>query len=217
MLEPHIENVTILVDDRERPSGVVEELEKLSGVLVRIEHLAVGDYNIDGAVLVERKSAKDFAQSLMDGRLFSQAKQMADSLVRTAYILEGSSADWLGLGVSRESIQGALVTLMLIFDIPVFRSSGPVESARLIFYIGSQLAHLRDPEHVPYRQAKTKRKKSRQLRVLQGLPGIGRDRAKGLLERFKTVRACFSAPAVELMEVEGIGPKTAAAIDHVIN
>jgi ERCC4-type nuclease len=44
MLEPHIENVTILVDDWERPSGVVEELEKLSGVLVRIEHLAVGDY-----------------------------------------------------------------------------------------------------------------------------------------------------------------------------
>ena len=142
---------------------------------------------------------------------------MADSLVRTAYILEGSGTDWLGLGVSREAIQGALVTLMLIFDIPVFRSSGPPESPRLIFYIGSQLARLRDPEHVPYRQAKTKRKKSRQLRVLQGLPGIGPDRAKGLLERFKTVHACFSASTVELMEVEGLGPKTAAAIDHVVN
>jgi DNA uptake protein ComE-like DNA-binding protein len=31
------------------------------------------------------------------------------------------------------------------------------------------------------------------------------------------VRTCFSASATELMEVEGIGPKTAAAIDHVIN
>jgi ERCC4-type nuclease len=217
MLNAPIENVLILVDDRERPSGVAEELEKLSGVLVRIEHLAVGDYNIDGSVLIERKSAKDFAQSLTDGRLFIQAKQMADSLLRTAYILEGSSADWFGLGVSRESIQGALVTLMLIFDIPVFRSSGPSESARLIFYIGSQLARLCDPEHVPYRQAKAKRKKSRQLRVLQGLPGVGPDRAKGLLQRFKTVRACFSASTTELMEVDGIGPKTAAAIDHVIN
>jgi ERCC4-type nuclease len=217
MLSPHVENVLILVDDRERPSGVAEELEKLSGVLVGIEHLAVGDYNIDGSALIERKSAKDFAQSLTDGRLFIQAKQMADSLLRTAYILEGSSADWFGLGVSRESIQGALVTLMLIFDIPVFRSSGPSESARLIFYIGSQLARLRDPEHVPYRQAKAKRKKSRQLRVLQGLPGVGPDRAKGLLQRFKTVRACFSASTTELMEVDGIGPKTAAVIDHVIN
>src|SRR6516164_10772196 len=207
MLDPQIENVTILVDDRERPSGVAEELEKLSGVLVRIEHLAVGDYNIDGSVLIERKSAKDFAHSSMDGRLFIQAKQMADSPIRTAYVLEGSSADWFGLGVSQESIQGALVTLMLVFDIPVFRSSGPAESARLIFYIGSQLARLRDPEHVHYRQAKAKRKKSRQLRVLQGLPGVGPDRAKGLLQRFKTVRACFSASTTDLMEVYGIGPK----------
>jgi ERCC4-type nuclease len=84
MLNPSIENVLILVDDRERPSGVAEELEKLSGVLVRIEHLAVGDYHIDGTVLIERKSAKDFAQSLIDGRLFRQAKQMADSPLRTA-------------------------------------------------------------------------------------------------------------------------------------
>jgi DNA excision repair protein ERCC-4 len=217
MLDPRIENVLILVDDRERPSGVAEELEKLSGVVVRIEHLTVGDYNIDGAALIERKTATDFAQSLIDGRLFGQAKQMADSLLRTAYVLEGSSAEWLGLGVSREAMQGALVTLMLIFDIPVFRSSCPAESARLIFYIGSQLARLRDPEHVPYRPGKPKRKKSRQLRVLQGLPGVGPDRAKGLLERFKTVRACFSASTTELMEVEGIGHKTAAAIERVIN
>jgi ERCC4-type nuclease len=212
-----IENVLIQVDDRERPSGVAEELEKLNGVVVRIEHLAVADYNIDGAVLIERKTATDFAQSLIDGRLFSQARQMAGSPLRTAYILEGSSEEWLGLGVSREAMQGALVTLMLIFDIPVFRSSGAAESARLIFYIGSQLARLRDPAHVPYRQAKAKRKKGRQLRVLQGLPGVGPDRAKGLLERFRTVRACFSASTAELMEVQGIGPKTAAAIEHVIN
>src|SRR6516225_2001370 len=129
-MNPSIENVLILVDDRERPSGVAVELEKLSGAVVRIEHLAVGDYNIDGSVLVERKSARDFAQSLIDGCLFNQAKQMADSPLRTAYILEGSTAEWLGLGVSRESMQGALETPILIFDIPVFRSSGPTESAR---------------------------------------------------------------------------------------
>jgi DNA excision repair protein ERCC-4 len=206
-----------VVDDRERPSGIPEELEKLSGIVVKIEHLTAGDYCIDGAVLIERKTATDFAQSLIDGRLFGQAKLMTTKPLRAAYILEGSSAEWFGLGLSREAMQGALVTLMLIFDIPVFRSSDPVESARLILYIGSQLARLRDPEHVPYRQAKAKRKKSRQLRLLQGLPGVGPDRAKGLLERFKTVRACFSASASQLMEVEGIGAKTAAAIAQVID
>jgi DNA excision repair protein ERCC-4 len=105
---------------------------------------------------------------------------------------------------------------MLIFDIPVFRSSDPAESARIIFYIGSQLARLRDPGHTPYIAGKAKRKRSRQLRVLQSLPGIGPDRAKCSLEHFKTVRACFSASTAELMKVEGIGPKTAAAIAEVI-
>ena len=140
-------------------------------------------------MLIERKSAADFAQSLMDGRLFGQAVRMATSSLRPAYILEGSSAEWSGLGVSRESLQGALVTLMLIFDVPVFRSADPAESARLILYIGSQLVRLRDSEYVPYRQAKAKRKKTQQLRVLQSLPGVGPDRAKRLLERFGTVRA----------------------------
>jgi DNA excision repair protein ERCC-4 len=109
------------------------------------------------------------------------------------------------------------VTLMLIFDVPVFRSSDPAESARLIYYIGSQLVRLRDPGHVPYRQAKAKRKKTRQLRILQSLPGVGADRAKKLLERFGTVRACLTASPAELSEVEGIGSKTATAIDQVVS
>jgi DNA excision repair protein ERCC-4 len=212
-----IENVEIVVDDRERPSGVIEELEKTPAVVVKIDHLSVGDYCVDGAVLIERKTASDFAQSLIDGRLFGQAGRMSSSPLRPAYIIEGTSAEWAGLGVSREALQGALVTLMLIFDVPVLRSSGPAESARLIFYMGSQLVRLRDPGYAPYRQAKAKRKKTQQLRILQILPGVGADRAKKLLEHFKTVRACFTASPIELSEVEGIGSKTAEAIDQVIN
>jgi DNA excision repair protein ERCC-4 len=211
------ERIHVVVDDRERPSGVAPELEKLPGVTIKIEHLTLGDYCIDGAVLIERKTAADFAQSLIDGRLFGQAKRMVASSLRSAYIIEGKGAEWSALGVSREALQGALVTLMLVFDIPVFRSAAPAESARLMVYIGSQLMRLRDPNHLPYREAKAKRKKTRQLRILQSLPGIGPDRAKRLLERFGTVRACFDAPVEELLKVEGIGPKTAAAIDQVIS
>jgi DNA excision repair protein ERCC-4 len=211
------EKVQIVVDDRERPSGVIEELEKALAVVVKIEHLPLGDYCVDGAVLIERKTAADFAQSLIDGRLFGQAGRMSSSALRPVYIIEGTSAEWAELGLSREALQGALVTLMLIFDLPVFRSSDPAESARLIFYIGSQLVRLRDPGYAPYRQAKAKRKKTRQLRILQSLPGVGADRAKKLLERFTTVRACFTASPTELSEVEGIGSKTGEAIDQIIN
>ena len=217
MVSDAIEKVQVVVDDRERPSGVVAELEKLDGIIVKIEHLTVGDYCIDGAVLIERKTAVDFAQSLMDGRLFAQASRMAASRLRPAYIIEGNSAEWSHLGVSREALQGALITLMLIFDVPVLRSSAPAESARLMLYTGSQLVRLRHPDYLPYRQAKAKRKKTRQLRVLQSLPGVGSDRAKRLLEHFGTVRACFDASKTELLKVEGIGLKIAEAIDQVLN
>jgi Fanconi anemia group M protein len=130
------QTVQIVVDDRERPSGVLAELEKTGKAMVKVEHLSVGDYCVDGAVLIERKTAADFAQSLMDGRLFSQAGRMSSSPFRPAYIIEGTSTEWSGLGVSREALQGALVTLMLIFDVPVFRSVEPAETARLIYYIG---------------------------------------------------------------------------------
>ena len=66
------QTVEIVADDRERPSGVVDELEKAGKVIVKIEHLSVGDYCVDGAVLIERKTALDFAQSLMEGRLFTK-------------------------------------------------------------------------------------------------------------------------------------------------
>jgi DNA excision repair protein ERCC-4 len=211
------QTVEVVADDRERPSGVVAELEKSGKAIVKIEHLSVGDYCVDGAVLIERKTAADFAQSLMDGRLFSQAGRMSSSPFRPAYIIEGTNAEWAGLRVSREALQGALVTLMLIFDVPVFRSTDPAETARLICYIGSQLVRLRDPGYAPYRQAKAKRKKTRQLRILQSLPGVGADRAKKLLEHFRTVRACFTASPTELSEIKGIGSKTAAAIDQIVN
>ena len=216
-MQVSFERVQVVVDDRERPSGIAAELEKLEGTIVRIEHLAVGDYCIDGAVLIERKTARDFADSLIDGRLFGQAGRMTRSNLRPAYIVDGTSAEWCGLGVSQEALQGAMITLMLIFDVPVLRSSDPAESARLIFYTGSQLARLRNPGHAPYRCSKAKRKKGQQLRILQSLPGVGPDRAKHLLERFGTLRACFAASKAELMEVEGIGPKRAAAIDHLVN
>ena len=137
-----VESVQIVVDDRERPSGVVPELEKLERVLVKIEHLTVGDYCVDGAVLIERKTAADFAQSLIDGGLFRQASQMASSPLRPAYIIEGTSAEWCGLGVSREALQGALITLMILFDVPVFRSLDLAESARLIKKIYPAMASV---------------------------------------------------------------------------
>ncbi len=179
---------------------------------MRIGRLVVGDYRVEESVLIERKTTSDFAQSLVTGRLFEQAARMERSDLRPAYILEGQSADWTALGVRREALQGALITLMVIFDIPVLRAVDAAETARLILYAGQQLARLRDPHYTPSRQAKAKRKRTRQLRLLQSLPGVGSERARLLLDHFGSIRACFEAQMDELQKIDGIGPRTAQAI-----
>jgi DNA excision repair protein ERCC-4 len=211
------EKVQIVADDRERPSGVISELEKLDQTIVKIDRLSLGDYLVDDTILIERKSARDFAQSLIERRLFGQASRLVRTNLRPAYIIEGTSDGWSTLQVPRSALQGALITLSLIFDIPVFRSFNVGETARLIAYIGQQLVRLRDPNYAPYRHAKAKRRKARQLHILASLPGIGNDRAKRLLAHFGTVRACLDASQDQLQEVAGIGPKTAETIHSIVN
>lgn len=211
------ERIHVVADDRERPSGIPDLLADRADVDLRIERLPVGDYVVDDAVTVERKSAADFAQSIVDGRLFSQAARLAASRHRPAYIIVGQASDWATLGVPRHALQGALVTLMLVFDIPLFRAADADEAARLLLYIGQQLARLRDPNLATHRVAKVKRTSARRLRLLQNLPGVGPGRARALLEHFGSIRACLSADAGALEEIRGIGPSTARRIVETVN
>jgi DNA excision repair protein ERCC-4 len=134
----------VIADHRESKSGVGEYLAALPGVRLRWEKLWTGDYIIEEGAIFERKTASDFAASLIDQRLFSQAKRLADQPLRAAFIIEGSTDDWSMLGIRREALQGALITLALIFDLAVFRSLNPKETSQILIYAGHQFARRRE-------------------------------------------------------------------------
>ena len=67
--------VHIVVDDREQAGDVPAALAARGDAAVEVARLKVGDYHIERRVLVERKTAADFAASLIDGRLFRQASR----------------------------------------------------------------------------------------------------------------------------------------------
>jgi DNA excision repair protein ERCC-4 len=64
------------------------------------------------------------------------------------------------------------------------------------------------------RRPKGKRKK--QLFILQGLPGIGSERAARLLNEFGSVEAVITATSEELQSVEGIGENIAERIKWAV-
>ena len=78
----------ICVDSNEasKQQGIITYL-KLSGFNVDIKPLDVCDFVVSDRVGVERKDASDFLGSMKDGRLFNQARDMAEVYEKPVIIL----------------------------------------------------------------------------------------------------------------------------------
>ena len=208
--------IHIIADDRECKSEVIASLLQIEDVDVSIQRLSLGDYQIDNRLIVERKTLKDFMVSIIDGRLFKQMIRLANSNFKSVLILEGTVGDTVELGMTREALQGALITVSLILGIPVLRSRDPSETAKLMVYIGRQIESMA-MGGVQRHGYRPKNKRKRQLFILQGLPGVGPERANRLLERFTSIEGVISASCNELQAVDGIGKSVAEKIKWVVS
>ena len=210
-------SIQIIADDRESKSPVIEALRSQNGVEVTVQRLVLGDYLLDERLLFERKTLRDFAVSLKDGRLFEQGVRLAASPLQKAIILEGRASDLADSGMRREALQGALISLTLFLGIPLLRSADADESARLMLYAARQFDHI--ARQMPPRLFKGKRPKGKhktQLRILQSLPGIGPSAAHNLLEQFGSIEAVLTADEQALLAVAGIGAGRAKSIRWAI-
>ena len=131
-----------------------------------VVRLRTGDYLVDGSILIERKTVSDFALSIIDTRLFKQATRLNKSGYRPASLIEGSPAGLGSIGITRKSLQGALIFLTLIFNFPIFRSLDKQESARIPVCTAHQLRGKGLQDRV---NRKSKTRKARQLRILPDL------------------------------------------------
>jgi ERCC4-type nuclease len=202
---------SILIDDRESHAGVFDALRRDPQAAVRLQRLPVGDYLLDDNLLFERKTLVDLAASIKDGRLFRQGLQLASASARGVLILEGTSRDLARSRMRREAIQGALVTLTLSFGIPLLRSVNPEETAALMLLAARQ-GRARASGSLPRPGHRPRGKPRIQSRVLQGLPRIGPERAKRLIDHFGSVEGVIAARADELAAVPGIGKGIADGI-----
>ncbi len=207
--------VHVLVDHRERASGIVRYLREFGDVVITVKELPVGDYVVSDRVAIERKSAADFVQSIIDGRLFEQAAKLADHFAKPVIIVEGRDI-YTVRNVHPNAIRGAIASLVLDYGIPVIFTRDERETAAYIRALArrEQLELNREP-----RLRGEKRILSlpeMQRFIVESLPFVGPKLARQLLKHFGTVERVFTASERELAQVEGIGPKRAKEIRRVL-
>ncbi len=85
-----------------------------------------------------------------------------------------------------------------------------------IVYIGRQI-ELMARGGIQRHGYRPKGRRKIQLFILQGLPGIGPERADRLLDRFGSVETAISASSSELQSVDGIGRSIADKIRWAVS
>ncbi len=203
--------VRIVADDRENAGGVIGELLGRGDVALEVRRLRIGDFLVEDNFAVERKALRDFAASVIDGRLFKQTAALAAGARRGVIVLEGTASTAGELGVPRPALQGALITVSVFYGLAVLRAGDAAETARLLIYLGRQAKRFTNGA-LPRPGYRPKGKRARQLFVLQGLPGVGPERAERLLAHFGSVENVAIASARELAAIDGIGDTTAGKI-----
>ena len=184
-------------------------------IIIEVKKVPYGDYIINNSITIERKTAKDFLISIIEGRLFNQLSNLKKYCTNPILLIEGNPYK-TGLNFENMAIKGALISTQAIWYIPVIFSRSKEDTKDIFMMISRQDESYTDV--VPLRGGyRPKRLKSKQLYLLQGLPQVGPMLAKRLIEHFKSVSKIMNASIEELTEVEGIGMVSAEKIREVLN
>ncbi len=125
----------IYADNRER-NKIIDILRKEIDVIEK--QLPVGDYLIDENICIERKTCSDFLQSLIDGRLFSQLKDLKDNFVNPIIIIEGETLFMKERKIHPNAIRGALASIAIDYGMPIIWTYNQLETAEMIISIANR-------------------------------------------------------------------------------
>lgn len=208
-----LENLRIIVDERERKSGI-PELLKAIGMEIEMKTLSIGDYIVAPETIVERKSIKDLMASVFDGRLYDQCNRLKEHFEHPIVVVEGNVDEIEEITDNPLVFYGALSRIALEFKIPIIPTPSASHTAKLLVSMCSK----KDGSTGPYLKKikKSSNLETQQLSTLCSLPGIGEKLAVRMLEKFGTPLKVFSATTSELSKIEGLGEARAKKIKNML-
>lgn len=219
----------IVVDERERPSGIPDLLRK-AGFAVDLAQLVVGDYVVSPETAVERKTVHDLVHSIYDGRLYVQCAEMVKHYAKPVVIVQG---DLLKLTEIPDDVEeakrkkmeerlplayDALATVAMDFRIPILHAPDAEQAAGLLGTLA--LKGLQDGKASGPLLKKIRKENPlylQQLSVLSSVPGVGDKLAARMLEKFKTPQRALAASVAELATIPGFGIARAQRVRKVLD
>ena len=202
----------IVIDDRETSSKVVEVLSDM-GAAIQLERLPHGDFAIGDRILVERKTARDFVDTLIERDLLGQMKAMAEASTRPVLVIEGGDI-YAQRDIHPNAIKGVLAALTVDMGVSLLYTRDAEDTAQMLFVLAkreeSERGERKVHPHKSYHSVKEE-----QEYIVSAFPEIGLRNARILLSHFGSVQKIVNASLDELVAVKGIGEKTAAKIFEI--
>lgn len=214
------EETKLLIDNRE-PEQIIQILQTIPNLTIEIVALEVGDYVVPDKLIIERKSAIDFHQSMTTDskRLLFQANAMALTNIPSILLLEGSPYDIRSMTIN--SITGTLSWMTTILGIGLMPVLDMHHSAYAITTMirhavyglgydlglregaGKRSAHGHSDLTATY--------------ILESVPGVSANKARSLLQHFGSLVALANASENDIKAIKGFGPDLAARIYDSFN
>jgi ERCC4-type nuclease len=179
--------------------------------------LDVGDYVIDNVLGIERKTANDYLNSIIDGRLFTQLSKLKERYDKVVLIIEGNIYKALKeRKIHKNAVWGSYITITLDLGVAILYTRNEEETAELIKRLSYYKPHTIPTTSTP-RKPKANNIVEWQKFILQCFPHIGPKITQRILEHFGSIHAFCNASLYELTRIEGLTEQKAAEIYQIIH
>ncbi len=207
--------IEVIIDFREKGSGLIRELMKLK-INIKQEKLPIGDFILSDRIGIERKSISDFCISVINKNIFNQIIMLKNTYQKPLLLIEGELLN-SSCSLSSAAYQGALLSIMIDFNIPIVFAKNYQETATILYSIAKKEQIDNKRKIKIYQPSTANSLYEEQINLLAAIPKINVILAERLLQNFKTPANIFNASIDELRKVHGIGYNIAKMINDIIN
>jgi ERCC4-type nuclease len=227
----------LIVDHREgeKVIGVARKICETETAQLPLGDILVVDGSTPTAVVIERKTSRDFVDSVRNNRLWEQLLRFMKSedilgykIKRRILLIHGSFIELTPVPYNERSdedmifwssMMGAFLEALFVYDTPVVVAENDIA---LEAFLRTEVKREEEGENDSMPESRWHRdwkkspwelptKDDRRL-MLSAIPMIGEEHAKKIIEHFGSLANVADASLEELLEVPGIGEKRAKRI-----